>query len=226
MKLKNLKRLFIALTFTFVGCEDYLEVNPDFGVSEDEVFSDFEATRGYLDNCYEVLLDVLGWRSQFLQRTYIAGLSDEGATLYGSPLNEILNTGSWIDQPNIGEIGWGGQVDAQRGNVVTHALFSMRILNKIIERIDEIPNVSDTDKNQLLGQAYFLRGWYFFEVIRRYGGMPRLDRSFSSNDELDLPRMTYSESTEFVIEDLNRAIDLLPANWDDANFGRANKGEH
>src|SRR5690606_33209642 len=72
--------------------------------------------------------------------------------------------------------------------------------------------------------AYFFRAWYYFQIIQRWGGMPLLDKAFKPDDELDLPRLTYSESSEWLIADLDRAIELLPDVWSQNEYGRASKG--
>ena len=68
--------LFISVS----SCEDYLEVNPDFGISEDDVFSSYESIRGYLDNCYDVLYDIHSWRSNGVSRVSINALSGDAFT--------------------------------------------------------------------------------------------------------------------------------------------------
>src|SRR3546814_15597604 len=54
--------------------------------------------------------------------------------------------------------------------------------------------------------------------------MPLLDKAFKPADELDLPRVTYSASSEWLIADLDRAIELLPDVWNVHDYGRASKG--
>ena len=232
MKTKFYNIIMIVLILGVSSCEDYLDVNPDFGLTEEDVFSSYESTRGFLDNCYEVLLDIHHWRSQDLNRTSINCLSDEA----GSPFNDgfnpkmanVLNAGAWINRTTFPEIGWGGSRTGRfdTGSVISNALYAIRITNKVIERLtaDNIPAMTETQKNQLLGQAYFFRAWYYFQVIQRVGGMPILDKAFATDDDTDLERLTYAESSEWLITDLDKAIGLLPDTWGDVEFGRATKG--
>lgn len=214
----------IILSILFTSCENFLDVSPDFGLTEDEVFSEYQSARGFLDNLYPSLLDFHAWDSQNFQRTNLNALSDEAATLFTGPLNQTLNSGAWINRSGAGELGWGGVTGGPRGNVITNSFYSIRIANKVIERAQAIPGISETQKNELLGQAYFFRAWYYFQIIQRWGGMPKLDKSFTPDDDLDLPRMTYSESSEWIMEDLDKSIELLPHIWNDNEFGRATKG--
>lgn len=229
MKIRIYKILMIV---AFIGltssCEDYLEVTPDLGLSEEDVFSTYESTRGYLDNCYEFLLDIHHWRPQNLNRASINCLSDEAGSPFTGNVSSVLNTGSWGNRiANMPEIGWAGTfLGFDRGSIFNNSAFAIRVTNKVIQRIegDMVPGVTEDQKNELLGQAYFFRAWYYFQIIQRAGGMPILDRAFSSDDELDLERKTYAESSEWLVSDLDKAIGLLPDVWDDNQFGRVTKG--
>lgn len=229
MKAKIYGLLLIAL-FGLLSCEDYLDVDPDFGISEDDVFSSYESVRGYLDNCYDVLLDIHHFRgSQDLSRSSINCLSDEA----GSPntfgkITRVINAGTWLGQNQFSEIGW-TESRSNRfafGSILSKSLFSIRITNKVIDNLtgENIPTMTETQKNELLGQAYFFRAWYYFQIIQRAGGMPLLDTAYAPDDDLDLERLTYSESSEWLISDLDKAIGLLPDTWGDIEFARATKG--
>src|SRR5690606_37089949 len=65
--------------------------------------------------------------------------------------------------------------------------------------------------------------WYYFEVIRRWGGMPIFDKAYTPNDNLDLERVSYQESSDWLISDLDKAINLLPDVWPLEETGRATK---
>ncbi|GGZ13169.1 carbohydrate-binding protein [Echinicola pacifica] len=214
--------IFVFLLGLF-SCEDYLDVSPDFGITEEDVFSEYESARGYLDNCYDVLYDMHHWRSQELDRTSISGLSDEAATLFSGPLNQTINTGSWINKSGTGEIGWGGETNYERGSIISNAFFAIRVANNVIEQAPGIPGITPAQQNELIGQAHFFRAWYYFQIIQRWGGMPKLDKAYTPNDDLDLPRLTYSESSEWLIADLDIAISLLPHSWNENEYGRATK---
>src|SRR3546814_79410 len=119
----------IAITwgFALTSCEKFLDVSPDFGLTENEVFSEYQSARGYLDNVYSALLDFHSWDSQNLPGTTINALSDEGGTLFNGPLNQVLNAGTWINRSGTAELGWGGgNVGATKGNVIGNAFYAIR----------------------------------------------------------------------------------------------------
>lgn len=228
MKTKFNIILLMLFCLGLASCEDYLDVNPEFGLSEDIVFSNYETLSAYLDNCYVVLNDELNWTSQNRENTAIYALSDEaGCIANNSNMVEVLNTGAWSNQSDVPEIGWYNPANRiWRAPVYSNATYSIRIANKVLETLegDLSANLTEDQKNEIAGQAYFFRAWYYFQIIQRFGGMPLLDKAFSGDDNTDLDRLTYSESSEWLISDLEKAIGFLPDRWSDIETGRITKG--
>ena len=223
--MKNVKVIYILLIIFSFGCEDFLDRSPDMGVMEEDVFSDYYSLRGYLDNTYNALFDLHDWNQQpDLSRHSMNSLSDEmGSVFQGSNLS-TLNNGDWLNKPDLGEVGWGSkETGTENGSVISNAFFSLRITSKVINEVDKMQGLSQEQKEEILGQAHFLRAWYYFELIRRVGGMPIFDKAFNPDDNMDMPRLTYHESTEWLIADLDKAIDLLPHTWPESDIGRATK---
>ena len=216
--------LFLAAVFMFSGCEDFLDKREDAGgLEESAIYESYETIRGFLDNAYNKMEnwncfenEGAGYTSG---RTYVGVLGDEMATPFN--LNQRYFTfwsGSWLltgKSENVCEIGNGSVTPIGR------AYAALRIVNRVISNIDEVPMTED-QRSEILGQAYFFRAWHYFTLIKRYGGMPLIDRVFAGGDD-DIPRLTYKESSEWMRSDLDEAIQLLPDTWDDMNYGRPTK---
>jgi hypothetical protein len=225
--MKSIKIFLIAFLFFASGCEKYIDKSDQIPLDEQDIFGRYEGVRGYLDNCYRALLDVFAWDSQSMARTYIAGISDEAGTLYSNPMNTVINLGDWLNRRTVGEIGFNTtdavDVGKEQAPLMDNAYFCLRIANKVIAQAAEVPGITSQQLDELLGQAYFMRGWYYFQLIQRVGGLPLYDRAYAADDDLDLPRLTYAESNEFVIANMDEAISRLPHKWDVNNTGRATK---
>lgn len=84
--------------------------------------------------------------------------------------------------------------------------------------INEFPSYSNSftsdQTNAWLGEAYFVRAYCYFSMVKRYGGVPIIktvqNYPEQSLEELKVPRNTEQEVYDFVAEDLDKAIDLLP----------------
>ena len=103
--------------------------------------------------------------------------------------------------------------------------------------IDEIPTTRiETEgdeaekqakyRDRYLGEAYFLRGFYYFRLARMFGGMPLIDFVVKSSNEWAQTRSTMDETLNFAIEDFKRAENLLweKDKYSDEELGRATKG--
>ncbi len=70
---------------------------------------------------------------------------------------------------------------------------------------------NQTDINKYLGEAYFFRAWYYFELVKKYGDVTWVNQLLSSEDVSTLlARDSRILIVDSILNDLNRSIDLLP----------------
>lgn len=101
----------------------------------------------------------------------------------------------------------------------------IRKANVFLSKKDIIPFPSQEMRERLLGETLFLRAFFFHEIIKRYGGMPILnDKLLYPNDNLSLPRNSYMECVNAILEDLKQAIGLLPVTVNENEQGRITRG--
>jgi hypothetical protein len=77
--------------------------------------------------------------------------------------------------------------------------------------------------NALIGEAYFLRAFYYSSLAKRYGGVPiikDIQDPLGDQAALQVPRNTEYDTWKFIYTDLKFAMDNLPAT---SERGRANK---
>ena len=102
---------------------------------------------------------------------------------------------------------------------------NIRDINELIDNVDK-GSLSTPDKKSLKGQAMFFRAWQYFEMVKRYGGVPLILHAQSLSDNLLVKRNKTSECVQQIIRDLDSAIAYLPAitPTDAANDGHVHKG--
>ena len=223
----SMKKIFLyttisLLTLLMAGCEDYLDKREESdGIEEATVYSSYETIRGFLDNVYNKL-DDWNWFENagegYFGRTYVGVMADEMAISFNKTVWGKFFSGAWLltgKSENVTEIGNGDRTPIGRSYA------ALRIVNRVIENIDKVA-MTDAQKSEILGQAYFYRAWFYFQIIKRYGGMPLVDKVFKGGDD-DLPRLTYHESSDWMLGDIENAISMLPDAWDDMNYGRPTK---
>jgi len=81
---------------------------------------------------------------------------------------------------------------------------------------------NEIKKDQMFGEAHFLRGLYYFHAAWLFETPPLLREPYEPNKLY--PNSTQDTLYNFAESELTKAIGLLPVSWDDANVGRATKG--
>ncbi len=102
----------------------------------------------------------------------------------------------------------------------------IREANIMIETLPEYAeNYTEAEYSGYMGEAYFIRAFVYYSLVKRYGGVPVVDKVIDYPASVSLEEtMLYRDSEErtwdFIGEDLDRAIEMLPAT---NPKGRANK---
>lgn len=78
--------------------------------------------------------------------------------------------------------------------------------------VTEAVGITDDRKNQLLGEVYFLRAFYYFDLLNNFGDVPLLTKRLESFEEANgaAVRAPASEVWEQINSDLSEAKSLLP----------------
>ena len=85
--------------------------------------------------------------------------------------------------------------------------------NVLLEESENITDYSEPEiKNHLQGEAYFLRGMLYFELVKLFGDIPLQLKSTKSVSESQIPRTPVADVYESIISDLEKAEQLLAVN--------------
>lgn len=219
--------LIIVLASLSISCDDYLDQTPEATITEDYIFSDYTGFQGFMDVCYTYIFDYYSYNES---ATLLFG--DEVLTnnclssLYAADgdYKSLVNPNTWSPFNNINNENFG----SKRRGIWTGSWYGIRQVNLALEKLPLLNNATPEQKNRIEGQAYFFRAFYHFELARSFGGMPYVDKYLKVGDELKLPRQSFQKTIERVVEDLDRAANLLPESWangsDNHEVGRITKG--
>lgn len=200
--------LFLFISLLFWSCDDYLERAPGANLDENKVFQNFESATQFHADIYTNLakgFNVLGDDT----RAPLACATDEADSRYGWHTSNSFNDGAYEN------------VD----NVMANCYAGIRKANLFLSKKDIIPFPDKVTKERMMGEAFFLRAFFFHEVIKRYGGMPIMsDKMLKPTDNLNVPRNSYMECVDAILSDLADAIRYLPVRYTDNHQGRATQG--
>ena len=95
--------------------------------------------------------------------------------------------------------------------------------NTCIDNVQPM-EIDEKIKNEVLGQAYFIRAYWYFRLVRLYGGVPLIVKEYTSLDNLYVPRSSVDDVYKLIVEDLSFAKENLPDSWPAPDAGRITKG--
>jgi len=99
-------------------------------------------------------------------------------------------------------------------------------LNTILDRA-EASKMSDADKSSYKAEALFLRAFYYFDLVKCFGGVPLTLHEVTSAEGVFLERSSLEQCYTQILDDVNNAISLglpIPAKFPDDNGGHATMG--
>jgi hypothetical protein len=212
--------LFAALLVTG-SCKkdsDFLDVPPKQVIPEDVAFSDPALVLSVLGDLYNRQRDFSSLDGLEEEKPYINSAEPGWRTF--ADFNEAFPSegGSYfIVQRN----GWG------YGEWAIWNYGYIRDLNLFIQRATASTKLLEADKTRFIAEARFLRANYYFELVKRMGGVPLITNpqqyDYSGNvTNLQVARSKESEIYDFVIAEAEAVKGLLPA--DASQKSRATKG--
>lgn len=81
----------------------------------------------------------------------------------------------------------------------------IRAINLGIEKVAASNAISESVKNQLLGECYFFRAWQYFDMEKYWGTVPYVDKVLTISDETFLPRVKREVLFDNILSDLTEA---------------------
>jgi hypothetical protein len=210
--------LFMATGLT--AClEEYLDRAPESGLNEKEVFSKFTNYKNFLYSIYRAPVTTGGsdgsdGRSIQPHFPLFFMRWDQKLTLESlTDMCDMVRM-QYAQQPKRGVAseGFAGRMGYYKDRAkVPLSWRAIRVCNLCIEHVDEVQDITETDKNDLLGQAHFVRAFCHFELFRFYGSLPYVDKALGPDDEWDLPRLDTREMLARVAGDFDTAAAYFAA---------------
>ncbi|WP_341842955.1 RagB/SusD family nutrient uptake outer membrane protein [Chitinophaga caseinilytica] len=218
------KLIYIPIVLTgcwilYTACgKSFLDIPPQGRVTEEEIRSNPTAAVDLVNGVYNVMWlggfgpDIHGL--QFITLTSISSDdADKGSTPQDyEPALQIDNFTFTPTNPII-------------QNYWTGLYQGIARCNQALDKLPLSP-LPDADKNRLIGEVRFLRGYFYFNLVRTYGGVPKLDRvptPDEANSDQFQTRASAEEIYQLVIGDLQFAVDNVPVKGA-TQVGRVTKG--
>jgi len=199
--MNKLKYIILVAIIAIVApsCRKTLDLAPE----------DYFGNSNFWQNEAQVVNFMAGVHSQFRSNQFMffrlgemRGGSLSNVDRQNTSLNELPIIQQDISENSTGIASWAGFY----GPILQ--------LNLFIQKVEALSFLSDARKSYLLGQAYGIRSYYYFHLLRTYGGVPLSlvpDVSNGETDPLALrkPRASEAEVLAQVKADVNKSISLF-----------------
>ncbi len=195
MKIKTCVIATMVGVLGFASCnDDFLDQTVTTDLDEDLVFSDSTYAAGFLTQIYADI----GFDTE-LNRFGNGGLQvacDEAEFKQSSSISTgmAFATGT-INPVTVTNDAW------------STCYTNIRRCNKFLQDVQRTPMIEST-KRQYTYEARFLRAWYYYILLRHYGGIPlQGDTVYKANDQVNAVRNTYEECANYILDECKAILD-------------------
>ncbi len=217
MKTKNI--ILLAILISINACSDFLDKNPLVNSAAETYYSNVTEANDAIIGCYAISQNEAFQLGPFM-------LIGDGCSDDTDLGNENSEAFSWL-----GSVAQAMQsFDVQPNNWVSNQLWQQGFTGinratQAIERIKDNEAIPENKRNQFVGEAYYLRAFYYFFLARQYGRLPIVDHILTY-EEYYAPRATMEATWAHMESDLQKAAQLLPekSQYEALDLGRATKG--
>lgn len=223
LNIKNIIGLAVLATFGMGSCTDdikfgnaFLEKAPGGTITADTVFTNPEYTKNFLAGIYArqyFNLPTASTNAAPQCKNYWKGMPD----MLGDDFHCLFNNNIIFTKYYNGSLT--SAIDGNKnGNIYPYTneyiWENVRHCWILIERINEVPNMSEAEKARIADEARCLMAYAYFIAFRWYGGLPIIRQSFTgSESSYDLPRRSVESTVNFMVELLDEVIANKALPW-------------
>ena len=220
------KILPLSAGLLLVGCSDFLDRESDSYINKQTTFSSYERTVQYLTGVYSLLPEGL---NRFGNDAMLGDATDDAEFVVESSNIQKFNTGAWdaLDNPdNMWNRFYAGIRKA------CEFMESADQVNLDSYRLDPQNQVEYNNRKKDIhiwrAEARFLRAYYHFELLKRYGPIPIITSMLDiAKDYSDTPRPSMKDVVDFIAKECDEAaneLELTPWRNENDALGHATKG--
>lgn len=222
---------FLLTVLSCKKVENFLDKPPGVDVNEDVIFSAKVQTEKYVADMYQLgmscPLPIRASEAGFggglpasgggyggNLNTPLMGITDEAEATESFAVIQAWNSGSITPQNIVAN-------EDERYFIRWQAI---RTANIILERIGEVPDADQSYKDMVSGEALFIRAMNDFEMLKRYGGFPIVNKRIVTTEDSKIQRSSFDDCVNTIVKDCDAAVAKLPTTQPSNFVGRAHKG--
>lgn len=204
-----MKKIIYSLTLGTAlllgSCKKYLDVQPLDRVPAEQILIDPNGVKVLLANLYSLLpledfkynpAQGFNYHRTTSQSNYVE--PGFGTTYFTD--EATLSQGTGVGPVGEGYWGYGG----------------IRQTNQLMEQLPTVASLTTAQKAALTAECRFIRAYMYFQMAKRYGGIPIIEKSLeykpgTDNADLFVPRSTEKQTWDWILSELEAASKDMPA---------------
>jgi hypothetical protein len=206
--------VFILSSVLFWGCKKILDVAPDGNLTMEDVYKDPIKVEALLAAIYSGLPQKGFVYVEFTP--LFTAITDDGWEANG----EFDGVSSYRVYHNGNTSTWHTVANAVGGNGITQKNYwadfyaSIRLCNQFLENVDKMAFESPDKKKRMIAEAHVLRAYYYTDLIKLFGAVPKIDRVLSLDADFSvLERNSVHDIAKFIEADCDFAIGTAELPW-------------
>lgn len=178
----------------FTGCDDFLVETPKTSIEKEGVYNSLSSAKAALAGCYA---SMAGYNYTGFNYFHVLNVtSGMGVSIKANDVN--LTTMNILP------------TDVNMTNAYNGMYETIRVTNDIIDGMVESKITNEAEKNRIAGEARFMRGLTYFNLVRMFGKVSLVTKPVTNYAEAQVPRAEVSKVYEQIISDLEAAYNMLP----------------
>ena len=195
--------LAALLGLGLTGCNNVLDLAPKDQLSDAAVFTDPNLAQAFVNDMYRGM-------GHGLYEIMLASISDETHFIHNyatEPIVKSIITSSdrgALEDGRFGHFNWANNYSR------------IRQANIFLSKIDAT-TFDAALKQRMKGEVYFLRAYFYHNLMRMYGGVPLITKVYGLNEDYTVARNSFKETVDFIVANADSAASLLPQSYSGAD---------
>jgi len=187
-----------AILLILVSCErNFLDTQPGDQYDDGTIWGNENLAESFLFRIYQGIPYPFQWYVSASLVDDAVPVQNDGVvtrilTSTITPEEQAAFTDNWA---NCMDNWWWGKVYS-----------NIRACNLFLKKIETANIPDEAKRQQMKGEAHFLRGWFYYILLVQYGGVPLIDYVINVGDNYNIPRSTFDQTVQFIIADLDEAV--------------------
>lgn len=203
--------LYIGILATLISCDGVLDIQPTNMIPEEEVKNDFTLVDALVSDIYNKVRFQSG--SDYAPDQALLGVVGGEINVFAGWQGPFVGAMQIIDESGaFDQMEYWPYTNIRSANELLQILANATFTPELVE--------------QKKAEVRWLRAFMYFELVKRYGGVPLITEAQSIEqpiEELYVERNSEKEIYDFIAAEMDDVVDILPDSYESTDFGRISK---